>query len=90
MSRPVAYRYRDIDLGWNMDYGWVYSDNSTVFSNQEALYTHPLKEWRAWVLPNGIWEVVEWSPETYRTIVRGITKEQAERVAREHNEPPER
>lgn len=43
-----------------------------------------MKQWRAWVLPNGVWEVVEWSPETYRTIVRGVTKEQAERIAREY------
>lgn len=47
-------------------------------------------EWQTNLLPNGIWEVVEfteWKEYTsYRTIIRGITRQQAEKLVEEHNE----
>ena len=42
--------------------------------------------WRAWVLPNGVWEVVKNNGTTFRTIVRGVTKDQAIQIADEHND----
>jgi hypothetical protein len=48
-----------------------------------------VKRWRADLLPNGVWEVVELAffPDafTYRTVVRGIEHEQAKKIAEEHN-----
>lgn len=42
-------------------------------------------KWEANLLPNQVWEVIERTEFAYRTIVRGITRDQAHAIADEHN-----
>lgn len=42
-------------------------------------------KWSPHCLPNGVWEVLEVTETSYRTIVRSVTREQAKTIAEEHN-----
>ncbi len=42
-------------------------------------------KWSPHCLPNGVWEVLEVTETSYRTIVRSVTREQAKAIAEEHN-----
>lgn len=52
---------------------------------------YPMKPWKASILPNGVWEVVEYTyfihdtAFTYRTVIRGINRHQARVLEEEHN-----